>query len=88
MFAFAKFNGLEFLAPENQTMALRGSFGNMGFSKSICGMTPINWGDADIDPNPHTIISFQCETTTFITGLISSGILLDTHWGGEDNTLR
>ena len=88
MYAFTRFNGLEYLAPEDQTMSLLGSFGNMGFSKAFCGMTPINWGDSDIDPNPHTVLTFQCETSTYITGLISSGILLDTPWGGEDETLR
>ena len=59
------------------------SFGNMGFSKTICGKEIIDWTQSD-----SIKIQFQCDKTTEITDVLDSGILLSSSLpGGTDNVL-
>ena len=60
------------------------SFGNMGFSKPICGKDIVDWEDS----TPHVDLNFQCEGTTIITDVNDSGVLLSTSLpDGTDNVL-
>ena len=64
------------------------SFGNMGFAKSICGKSPIQYAEKDDSTVPYTSIFFQCEKSTTIQTVIDSGLMLDKKYGGEDKILR
>ena len=78
MLIFGSFDGLDFMPEEVLTLALKSSFGNMGFSKSICGKSSVQYDEV-------TSLMFQCESTTTIHSVLYSGLLLDKNYGGEDN---
>ena len=64
MIVFGQFGGLSY--EKNIPLSIRTSMGNMGFSKSICSRSQITTGE--------TNLYFQCEGTTMITRVFSSGI--------------
>ena len=67
MYIYKSFDGLGYLSYLSFFSSI--SFGNMGFSTSVCRKKPIHWGYPTID------IEFSCEGTTYITDVVSSGIL-------------
>jgi len=64
------------------------SFGNMGFTKATCGQSPIQYKPTGDHVEATTSLVFRCERTTTISNVISSGLLLDKDYGGEDNVVR
>ena len=65
------FGGLDYMGDRVSIFA-KYSFGNMGFSGSICGMNVVFWD------SPTSNLDYQCQGTTQITSVISSGIMLDS----------
>ena len=53
------------------------SFGNMGFSSAVCSKMPIDWQHEDF-----VYIHMQCQNTTVISEILSSGMMLDKEFPG------
>ena len=61
-----------------------GSLGNIGFSGSVCNKRPIDWLNRD-----SLTLRVKCEATTQISGLLSSGMMLDDGFpGGNDDAVH
>lgn len=45
MAIYGSFGGLDYLSDGSVTYHTYYSFGNLGFTKAICGNSPINWGN-------------------------------------------
>ena len=85
---YKSFKGLDFIGHDILSTYTETSFGNMGFTKAICSKAPIKFGQTVQEKeNAHPELMFQCEHTTTISGIQASGLLLDTRYGGEDNTI-
>ena len=74
MIIFGSFGGLDYLG-DNLSFSAKYSFGNIGFSSSICSKYIINWSDpVDHDFN----LMFDCQGTTEVESVISSGLFFDS----------
>ena len=69
MIMFFSFQGLSYLDHEAMYINSRFTFGNMGFSGVVCGKNAISWD------NDTTPLYFQCQTSTIITEIRSSGLI-------------
>ena len=75
MIIMGSFGGLDYLK-DNLSFSAKYSFGNMGFSSSICSKYIINWSD----PVDHEFnLMFDCQGTTQIDYVINSGLLFDSY---------
>jgi len=78
------FGGLEYLEDQKVSFSALHSLGNIGFATTVCSRSVMNWSDNEISLN------FQCQGTTQITQILSSGLLYDKILprGTDDNSLR
>jgi hypothetical protein len=77
MLIYKSVGGLDYLTELSDYS--RYSFGNMGFSGNSCGKMPVLWH------NDKTKLHFQCQGTTTIKKVLSSGMLQSELSGGTDN---
>lgn len=76
MMIFRSFGGLSHL--ENYVLPLTTvSFGNMGFAGTSCAKMPIDWAH-----ETSVTLHIHCQETTTISGVLSSGIMLDEAFPG------
>ena len=52
------------------SLLVKMSFGNMGFAGMYCAKNEVSWTDTE-----YTTLNFNCEHTTAITGVFSSGLI-------------
>ena len=69
MALFFAFGGLNYLTSHALHVYARVSFGNLGFAGTVCGKNVVAWDSAS------TSLFFQCQGTTAITAVKSSGLL-------------
>ena len=82
MIIFWLFGGLDHMSNADVGVYARTSFGNIGFSKVVCFKQTI-----DFSRGPWIDVNFQCEKTTSVTGVVSSGVMLSNSLpGGTDST--
>ena len=84
MIIFSTYNGLDHLG-DQVTISAKLSFGNVGFPTSTCAMNTINWST-----NTDIKYLLQCQGSTQIDRVISSGIMMDSvfPFGTDDDSLR
>lgn len=73
---YSSFNGLDHLGVYVTSTASR-SFGNIGFSGSMCARMPIDWDHED-----SVTINIGCQGSTKISKMLSSGLVLDRAFPG------
>ena len=73
---FKSFGGLDSFG-EFVTTTASLSFGNMGFSSTVCSKMPIDWEDLD-----SVTMRAKCQSTTVISEVLSSGLMLDKAFPG------
>ena len=69
MIIFFAYPGLDYLKGKALHTFARISFGNIGFAGTVCGKNIITWDSS------KTNLYFQCEGTTQITDVVSSGLI-------------
>ena len=83
MLLYQSIDGLTFISDDVAPYA-KTSFGNMGFSKSVCSKEIIDFNEE----LPLINIQFQCERTTTISDVLDCGLLLSSKLDlGSDNVL-
>ena len=78
MIIYANFGGLEYL-DKKISFPIRTSMGNMGFPKAVCSKTFIDWNSTST-----ASMIFECENTTKIKKIVSSGL---TQYNNSDQIL-
>ena len=73
---FSSFGGMDTFG-EFVTSTASYSFGNMGFSSTVCGKMPIDWEHGD-----SVNLRISCQKTTVISEILSSGMMLDKGFPG------
>ena len=79
---FKSFGGLDHLG-EYVSLTAKYSLGNIGFSASICARMPLDYPDES-----SLEMIANCQETTQITGILSSGMMLDKSFGGNYDAVR
>ena len=79
---FRSFGGLDHLG-EYVSLTAKYSLGNIGFSASICARMPLDYPDES-----SLEMIANCQGTTQITGILSSGMMLDKSFGGNYDAVR
>ena len=85
MIIMGGFDGLDYLG-ESVSFAAKVSFGNMGFAQFLCSREIIDWNAS----NPMLRVDYECQGTTQISSVISSGLMLDSKLphGTDPDSLR
>ena len=76
MMIYKSYGGMDSFG-EFVTLTASVSFGNMGFSSTVCAKMPIDWQHDD-----SVTLHAQCQGSTTISDVLSSGMMLDTEFPG------
>ena len=68
---------------EYVSLTAKYSLGNIGFPASICARMPLDYPDES-----SLEMIANCQGTTQITGILSSGMMLDKSFGGNYDAVR
>lgn len=76
MLIYKSYGGMDSFG-EFVTLTASVSFGNMGFSSTVCAKMPIDW-----QHDESVTLHAQCQGSTTISDVLSSGMMLDTEFPG------